>query len=165
MGKLYLLPKLHKLEQTMFVLIKRQGYGNHIDNVIIIPVARPIIAQCGSPTERISKYLDAFLIAIVKTQSTYYRDSSNFIVKIENLKPNADCILVSYDVTSLYTNMEFSDLLTAVENAYFTFNKSEFKIPCPPTEDILLIFQTILENNVFEFNKAIYKQVSGCSMG
>ena len=111
MGRLYLLPKLHKLEQTMFDLIKRQGYCNHN----IIPVARPIIAQCGSPTERISKYFDHFLIPIVKTQSTYLRDSSDFIVKIENLKPNADCILVSYDVTSLYTNMEFSELLTAVE--------------------------------------------------
>ena len=86
-------------------------------------------------------------------------------MKIENLKPNADCILVGFDVTSLFTNMDFSELLTAFENIYSTFNKSEFEIPCPPTEDILWILQTILENDVSEFNKAIYKQVIECSMG
>ena len=160
-GRLYLLPKLHKLDQTMFDLIKEQG---HCNQEIICP-ARPIISQCGSATERISQYVDHFLIPIVKTQSTYIRDSSDFIVKIEKLRPRAECIMVSYDVTSLYTNMQFKELLTAVSKAYSEFNKGEFKIPSPPTEDLLWLLQTILENNVFEFNSKRYKQIIGCAMG
>jgi hypothetical protein len=161
LGRLYLLPKLHKLDQTMFDLIKEQG---HCNQEIICP-ARPIISQCGSVTERISQYVDHFLIPIVKTQSTYIRDSSDFIVKIEKLRPHAECIMVSYDVTSLYTNMQFKELLTAVSKAYSEFNKGEFKIPSPPTEDLLWLLQTILENNVFEFNSKKYKQIIGCAMG
>ena len=72
--------------------------------------------------------------------------------------------MVSYDVTSLYTNMQFKELLTAVSKAYSEFNKGEFKIPSPPTEDLLWLLQTILENNVFEFNSKKYKQIisQGC---
>jgi hypothetical protein len=78
-GRLYLLPKLRTLDQTMFDLIKEQ---DHCNKEIICP-ARHIISQCGSATERISQYVDHFLIPTVKTQSTYFRDNSNFIVKIE----------------------------------------------------------------------------------
>ncbi|XP_061192295.1 uncharacterized protein LOC133200524 [Saccostrea echinata] len=160
-GRLYLLPKIHKLNIEAFNEIKNNGSCNSP----IIPPGRPIISQIGSPTERISQYVDYFLTPIVQTLSTYIRDSSDFILKVEQLRPHAKCLLVSYDVTSLYTNMHFEELITAVQMAYTNFNKAEYIIPAPPTTDLCFLLRLVLENNIFEFNSALYKQTIGCAMG
>ena len=111
----------------------------------ITPPCRPIISQIGSCTEQISQYVDYFLIPIVNTQMTYTRDSSDFILKIERLRPHAECLMVSYDVTSLYTNMQFTELLTAVESAYNCFDKTSYAIPAPPTKDLIDLLRLILK--------------------
>ena len=95
----------------------------------------------------------------------YIRDSSDFINNIELLKPNKEILLVSYDISSLYTNMTFEELLSAVEQAYNTVDKSIYNIPAPSTKDILYLLKLVLENNIFEFNKNIYRQVIGCANG
>ncbi|XP_061170257.1 uncharacterized protein LOC133179540 [Saccostrea echinata] len=160
-GRLYLLPKIHKLNIETFNEIKNNGSWNSP----IIPPGRPIISQIGSPTERISQYVDYFLAPVVQTLSTYIRDSSDFILKVEQLRPHAKCLRVSYDVTSLYTNMHFEELITAVQMAYTNFNKAECIIPAPPTTDLCFLLRLVLENNIFEFNSALYKQTIGCAMG
>lgn len=160
-GRLYLLPKIHKLKIETFEEIKNNGSCNSP----IIPPGRPIISQIGSPTEHISQYLDYFLTPIVQTLSTYIRDSSDFILKIEQLRPHTESLLVSYDVTSLYTNMHFEELITAVQMAYYKFNKAEYSITAPPTTDLCFLLRLVLENNIFEFNSALYKQTIGCAMG
>lgn len=126
-GRLYLLPKIHKLDKQAFDLIKDNGFCT--EN--IFPPCRPIISQNGSPTERISQYVDYFLIPIVNTHATYIRDSSDFILMMEGLTLPDDCLLVSYDVTSMYTNVQFEELITAVEKAYSQFDKTNYKIPTP----------------------------------
>ncbi|KAK3086137.1 hypothetical protein FSP39_014058 [Pinctada imbricata] len=160
-GRLYLLPKIHKLDKQAFELIKDNGFCT--EN--IFPSCRPIISQNGSPTERISQYVDYFLIPIVNTHATYFRDSSDFILMMEGLTLPDDCLLVSYDVTSMYTNVQFEELITAVEKAYSQFDKTNYKIPTPPTKHIAYLLRLVLENNVFEFNSKVYKQIIGCAMG
>ena len=48
-------------------------------NVAIQVSARPIISQCGAPTEKIGRFLDYFLKPIVKKQNTYIKDIRDFI--------------------------------------------------------------------------------------
>lgn len=160
-GRLYLLPKIHKLDNNIFKSVIADGLCK--EN--ISPPGRPIISQNGSPTERISQYVDYFLIPIVNTHATYIRDSSDFILKMEGTILPTDCLLVSYDVTSLYTNMQFDELITAVKNAYSQFDKNAYQIPAPPVNDLAILLRLVLENNVFEFNSKIYKQIIGCAMG
>lgn len=61
--------------------------------------------------------------------STYITDSLDFI---GHLRPLAEFLFVSYDVTSLYTNMRFEELITAVQTTYTDFVKSKYTIPAPP---------------------------------
>ena len=53
LGRLFLLPKLHKLSQEVIDGIKNQS-------IIIneFPVSRPFISQCNSVSERISQFID-----------------------------------------------------------------------------------------------------------
>ena len=160
-GRFYLLPKIHKLENCTVDKIKYEGYCD----ANIIPVSRPIISQIGTATENIAHYVDHFLLPVVNVQTTYIRDSSYFINKVERLRPHAYCLLVSFDISSMYTNVQFDELLTAIESAYEAFDKTIYEITAPPTQDILDLVKLILENNVFEFNSKTYKQTIGCAMG
>lgn len=48
---------------------------------------------------------DYFPIPIVKKQSTFIKNTTDFINKIEALCLPSQIILITYDVTSIYTNM------------------------------------------------------------
>ena len=69
------------------------------------PVGRPIISGCEGPTERISSFVDHLLQPIAKIQKSYLKDTTDFLNFIEKTKVAKDTILVSMDVTSLFTNV------------------------------------------------------------
>ncbi|CAG2218755.1 unnamed protein product [Mytilus edulis] len=160
LGRLFLLPKLHKLSELVIQGIKKQTM-----TVNELPPCRPIISQCNSVTERVSKFIDYFLIPIVKRQNSYIRDSGDFINKIENLRPDRDCLLVSFDCTSMYTNMEFNELIHSVGRAYNSAVKEDYPIKLPSCETIKSLVATVLKNNYFEFNDRYFVQKIGASMG
>ena len=88
-----------------------------------IPPGRAIISQCGSATEQIGHFIDYFLVPIVQQQSTYIKDTKAFVNIIENLKPSVNCLLISYDIQQMFTNLPQNELLTAVEQAYAVLTK------------------------------------------
>ena len=86
LGKLYLLPKIHK----------------RMDDVS----GRPVISNCGTPTEKISEFLDTQLKPIMQKSWSYIKDSGDFIRKIKNLTDISEgAILVTADVVSLYPSI------------------------------------------------------------
>jgi len=70
-----------------------------------LPVGRPIISGCEGPTERISSFVDHLLQPIAQKQTSYLKDTTDFINFIEKTQVSHETILVSMDVTSLYTNI------------------------------------------------------------
>ena len=83
-GRLYILPKIHK-----------QGNPD-----------RPILSSNGHPTERISEFVDNQLKPLVQTLPSYIKDTTHFLLQLQNLGPLPEnAILVTLDVSSLYTNI------------------------------------------------------------
>ena len=83
LGKLYLLPKIYK----------------RLHNVS----GRPVISNCGTPTEKAFKFLDYHLKPIMQRGKSYIKDSGGFISKIESLQNLPEgAILVTADVIGLY---------------------------------------------------------------
>ena len=73
MGKIDLLPKIHK-------------------KLYDIP-GRPVISNCGTPTEKASEFLDNQLEEVMQNEWSYIMDSDNFMRKIKHLKNIPDsCI-------------------------------------------------------------------------
>ena len=68
-------------------------------------IGRPIVSGCDGPTEKLSSFVDKLLQPIAQQQKSYLKDTTDFVNFIENTKVPADVILVSMDVTSLYTNI------------------------------------------------------------
>ena len=142
-SSLYLLPKIHK--------IKQRGE---------FPAGRPIISANGSPTERISAFVDENIKGAVPLLPSFIKDTTDFIYKIENIIIPDNCLLVSFDVTSLYTNIPNDEGIKAVARS-MTKHKPPY---CPPQGVILLLREVLTKNN-FTFNGNHYLQVGGTAMG
>ena len=126
------------------------------------PVGRPIISGCDGPTERLSSFLDKLLQPIALKQETYLKDATDLINFIERTRVPKNAILVSMDVTSLYTNIPQEEGIETVCKAYDAFYKEETPIP---TEYIKRALKLILQENSFEFNGKNYLQTHGTAMG
>ena len=93
------------------------------------PVRRPIISGCEGPTGRLSFFMDKLLQPIAQKQKSYVKDTTDFVNFIEKTKVSQDTILVSMDVTSLYTNIPQEEGITTVRRAYQAFHNNNPPIP------------------------------------
>ena len=136
---MYFLPKLHKVPLKM----------------------RPIVACCGGPTEAASALLDALLQPVMLTVNSYVANSTDFINKLDSLQTSRDCLLVTLDVASLYTNISHDDALDAVRDIYDLIPTPHL----PPLHALQQLLAFVLKNNVFTFNGDCYHQQYGIAMG
>ena len=93
--------------------------------------------------------------------SSYIRDTTDFLNKLHNLPhlpPGS--LLVTLDVSSLYTNIPHDEGVAACEEA---LNSRELLIP--RTADLCRLIKLILSTNSFTFNEEYYLQVHGTAMG
>ena len=138
-GKFYLLPKIHK---------------NGIPG-------RPICSSNNHPTERISEFVDYHIKKYAQQLPSYIRDTQHFISKIKSLgKIPQGCILVTWDVCSLYTNIPNQKGIKATVEQIR--NDPTAKIP---SYRIGRLLEMVLHMNHFQFNKELFLQVGGTAMG
>ena len=126
---------------------------------------RPIVSLCGSPLERIGKYIDKFLLPAVYQQPTYLRDSIAFINIIERTEVDPNSFLVCFDIKEMYHNLTHEELINAVKNAWPTIADCNHQVTLPPREYILELLKIILENNEFIFDNRFFKTTTGVPMG
>jgi len=125
-AKFYLLPKLHK------------PLGPHG------PKGRPIVSCIGYCTSPASRFIDHHLKLILAAveSTTILRDTTMLTNTLKTSEFPDSALLVTADVESLYTNMNWEDTISAV--------------------NVILI---VLENNYFQFNDVLYHQEHGMAMG
>ena len=88
-----------------------------------------IISGWDGPTERISSFADHLLQPIAMRQNSHIKDITDSINFVEETIIPQDTILVSMDVTSLYTNIPQDDGIQTVCNAYENFHNNNPPIP------------------------------------
>ena len=124
-GRFYLLPKIHKA-------------GNP---------GRPIVSANGHPTKKISEFVDLHLQPHVNSLPSYLKNTTDYLRKLQESGPiPPETLLVSLDVTSLYTNIPHEDGIRACKEAW-----EERPVKDPPTEILVKLLTLILKCNNFEF--------------
>ena len=123
---------------------------------------RPIISGCDGPTERISSFVDNLLQPIMIEQQSYLKDTTHFINIVEGTIIPKNTILVSMNVTSLYTNIPQGEGITTICKAYDIFYKNN---PPIPTNYLKEMLRLILKENSFQFIGKDYLQTHGTAMG
>jgi len=127
------------------------------------PPGRPIVSSYGCPTERISAYVDEILQPFVQSLPSYIKDTNDFLQKISTINQPLpqNCLLVSVDVESLYTNILHDDGI----NASKTFLDSRPNDSKPSTKFIVQLMTFILTLNHFKFKDQNFLQTKGTAMG
>lgn len=123
---------------------------------------RPIVPNIHWVTANISRFVDAQLQPYLKKQEIILSDSfslTHFLDQFGEIPENAN--FFTFDVSSLYTNIDIEEGLTALH--WFLETQTEF--PPSAKECIEQFSRFILENNFFTFKKNIYKQIHGIAMG
>ena len=120
---------------------------------------RPIISQIDGPTSRLNMLVDHLLTETENHTKNLIKDTLQFLKIIVDKQIPHNSILVTLDVTSLYTRIPWQEGIDTV---------LESVQECDPKVNIELLQETlyyILENNYFTFNRLIYRQKHGTSMG
>ena len=143
-AEFYFLPKIHKKEVK----------------------GRPIISGNGCPTEKISAFVDDHIKEYVKKLPSYVKDTTDFIRKLESfskmkrVRHDNELILVTMDVTSLYTNIpNHEGIVSVIKTLEPTYNRRV------SLNSIKKLLTAVLHLNNFKFNENNYLQIGGTAMG
>lgn len=75
---------------------------------------RIIVSSLGSPVYNISRYIHDILYRSIEKPKSYVKDGWFFVTNIKNLFIDNDSIMVSLDVSSLFTNIPKDLVLEAI---------------------------------------------------
>lgn len=119
---------------------------------------RPIVASHSYITTPASIYLDTRLQPFMAKLSTVLKDTKTCIQAIEAASFPPDCVLVTADVQSLYTNMPTNDVLRSLKD-FLTAQKIR------DASLLVRIAEVVLRNNMFRFGRKTFRQLQGTAMG
>ena len=121
---------------------------------------RPIFSGCSGPTEHISAYIDSIIKPLVPLIPPYIKDSSHVIALLEKTRIPKEALLVTIDVSSLYTNIPQDKGTSACLEAVAASQTSDL-----PPDILQKLFDVILKCNILLFENSIYAQTQGTAMG
>ncbi|XP_066910788.1 uncharacterized protein [Clytia hemisphaerica] len=139
------LPKTHKTFET-------------------VPKFRPIIDTTGSTHYKVGKYLTKLLQPLTINDYTL-KDSFDTATKIRDIPKelfDEGYVLVSFDVTSLFTNVPLQKTINVIIDRIY--NKTQIETTLKKSTIKKLIKDTCTKT-VFSCNDQLYEQIDGVSMG
>ena len=160
----YTIPKVHKLPNLVVSTCPCSNPDNFIieaQRLKIIPPGRPIESGIGTLTEYVSAFVDREHQPLLVNIPSYFNDTTDFLNKLSrfNILPD-NTILVTLDVTALYSNIPHNDGIGACKKYI-----DRGALSTTSSEDICQLIKFILENNVFSLNDEYFLQVCGTAMG
>ena len=91
-----------------------------------------IMWGCNGPKERISAFVDRLIQPITQKQDSYLKDTTDFLNFIDSTKLPKNTVLVSMDVTSLYTNIPRRERNTRMSRIQSPYTHQVPKRNSPP---------------------------------
>ena len=143
LAHLYGLPKTHKEQLAM----------------------RPILSATDTYNYPLAKWFDEKLKPLSLNQYTV-TDIFDFTNEIHELKINKGEILVSYDVSSLFTNVPLDETIEILVNRALTNNSFNTTHNLALTRtDLVDLLSVATKGQLFQFDGALYEQTDGVAMG
>ena len=140
--RVYGLPKIHKNNRPL----------------------RPIVASIEGITYKVAKYLSEVLSPLVGKTQHFILNSEDFTKKIQDLDVPPGQILISYDVSSLFTCIPTKDALKVIENKLSHDQTLPERCPLSILQ-LLDLLSFCLDTTYFQFEGTYYQQCHGAAMG
>ena len=141
-ARIYGLPKMHKLKSASDQL-----------------KVRPIVSCINAYNYGLSSYLAKMVNPLIP-KDYCADDTFSFVQDVRNIDTHG-CFMVSYDVTSLFTNIPLEETIELAVNLVFEKNPN-IKISKAELKEL---FQVATSQSHFLFDGNFYDQVDGVAMG
>ena len=143
LAKLYGLPKTHKPRLAM----------------------RPILSAIDTYNFKLAKWLDVILKPLVSNQYMVH-DTYSFLDDLKQVPVTSDSVLVSYDVTSLFTNVPLDETIEYLVDLAFKDNwlNQNHHLQLKKS-DLQRLLEAATKNQLFSFESDLYEQFEGVAMG
>lgn len=126
---------------------------------------RPTLSDTGTNNYALAKRLDEKLKPLSVNHYTI-SDTLSFTEEIQNLDINKNNILVSYDVTSLFTNIPLQETIEIIIEKVFVDNwlnqTHNLNITKP---DLIQLLEVATKHQLFQFDGKLYDQIDNVAMG
>jgi hypothetical protein len=131
---------------------------------------RPIVSQINAPTSMINSLVDKLLTVAEKMVPNLFQDTTAFLKLLEKHRIfHPDSLLVTLDVSSLYTNIPHEEGIEFVSRFYektlHCWCRFHPGIPPIPVENLKFLMRFILTNCTFRFGDCFFRQKYGTTMG
>ena len=122
---------------------------------------RPIISTCGTYYYQSAKSLAKYLAPLAENEYTI-KDTLEFPDHLQDRTLDEDEVLMSYDVSSLFTEVSLEETIDYIIHQIYNENK----LPHLSNKRIFKrLLQKVTQGSVFSFNGNLYKQIDWCGMG
>ncbi|EYC16654.1 hypothetical protein Y032_0033g2766 [Ancylostoma ceylanicum] len=158
---------LHPIVPTYYNLVKTHKLPSTTD-LIRMPFdeikTRPIISSCGGPSDRLSWLLVELLSPLLQFVEAHIINVDAFLASLTQCQIPPTASYASFDVVSLYTNVNNNEAIDAVISLY---QQHLAEIPSMGfnADEIRIMLEAVLGCNVFCFNNKMYEQRRGLAMG
>ena len=137
---IYFLPKLHKLESIENI---------NLESDIFL---RPVVPTFNSPTALIAQILHENLKNCIPTPLSHIKNSYHFFKKIDKTQIPNNHIMISLDVSSLFTNVPLNLVIESLDKNYHKIHNN-----CKlPFTEIIDAIKFLYNNTYVTFNSVIY---------
>ena len=125
---------------------------------------RPIVSNCGGPSERISWLLQKILHQLLPHVAAYLENTYQLLNNLKDLPTDARArkLPVSYDVTAMYTTIPIDE---GINTNIHDLQEHKINLYGLQIKDIQILLEIVLHNNIFTFNGKFYRQHQGLAMG
>ena len=120
---------------------------------------RPILSATGTYNYALAKWLDEKLKPLSVNRYTI-SDTLSFAEEIQNLVIDENDILVSFDVTSLFTNVPLQETIETIAEKAFVDNWFNVTHNLNITKPGLVqLLEVATMNQLFQFDGKLYEQI------
>ena len=125
---------------------------------------RPIVSTIGSVTYELSKFLTNILSPLVGSTSHHIANTVDFVSKIKDLDLSDQEIMVSYDVSALFTSVPVPKAVEVIKDRLERDDTLKERSALSPSQ-IADLLQFTLDTKYFVYRGEYYQQTHGAAMG
>ena len=125
---------------------------------------RPIVSAVGSPGYRLARELAQILTPLAGPNGYTVKNFVSFVETVKELQISPQDLLVSFDVTNLFTQVPIMEALRVIEEKLAGDQSLESRTNIPVPHLVELV-EFSLRSSYLQFQDSFYEQIDGAAMG
>jgi Reverse transcriptase (RNA-dependent DNA polymerase) len=125
---------------------------------------RPVVSCIGTTLHPLAKYLVRVINPLQENIASNVQNSGDFVSKIRNVEMIATTKMVSFDVTSLFTNVPVVEALDCLKQKLNQDQRLSNRTPLT-VDQIVELTRYCVTNTIFQYKQDFYSQIDGMAMG